>query len=44
MAGPVCNLVMLAAAFAYSLVRPASVTESLTGLTVWTLSPVPRKH
>ena len=44
MAGPVCNLVMLAAAFAYSLVRPTSVTESLTGLTVWTLSPVPRKH
>ena len=44
MAGPICNLVMLAAAFAYSLVRPAPATESLTGLTVWTLSPVPRKH
>lgn len=37
MAGPVCNGVMLAVALAYSLFRPAPVTEQLRGLTVWTL-------
>lgn len=39
MAGPICNGVMLAAALAYSLFRPAPVTEQLKGLTVWTLDP-----
>ena len=39
MAGPICNGVMLAAALAYSLFRPAPVTEQLNGLTVWTLDP-----
>ena len=44
MAGPVCNGVMLAAALAYSLFRPAPVTERLTGLTVWTLDPAEKSE